>query len=183
MVEKVIIQKLKEGSREALGMLWQSHSKQVLNLAFRMMKNRDQAEDLLMDVFVQVPKAIQSFRGDSSLGTWLYKLTVNACLMKLRAQKRHHELEELNLENIMENALGKQESAEILKDYDPEMLQMGLNALPAETRSMLWLKDAEDMDVKDLADIYEMPVGTIKARLSRGRNFVKNFLKERKMYA
>lgn len=183
MVEKVIIQKLKEGSREALGLLWQEHSKHVLNLAFRMMKDRDQAEDLMMDVFVQVPKAIHSFRGDSALGTWLYKLTVNACLMKLRAQKRHHELEGENLENIVENALGKQETVEILKDYDPEMLQMGLNALPAETRSMLWLKDAEDLDIKDLAEIYDMPLGTVKARLSRGRNFVKNYLKERKVYA
>lgn len=183
MVDTIILQKLKAGSREALGLLWQDHSVNVLNLAYRMMKDRDQAEDILMDVFVHIPKAIQGFRGDSTISTWLYKLTVNTCLMKLRAQKRHSELEELNLENIVENALGKEESAAILKDYDPELLQMGLNALPAETRSMLWLKDAEDMDVKDLAVIYEMPVGTIKARLSRGRNFVKNFLKERKMYA
>ncbi|MCF0221043.1 MAG: sigma-70 family RNA polymerase sigma factor [Fibrobacter sp.] len=183
MVEKVIIQKIREGRREALALLWQDHSKHVLNLAFRMMKNRDQAEDLMMDVFVQVPKAIHSFRGDSTLGTWLYKLTVNACLMKLRAQKRHHELEEENLESIVENALGKDETAAVFKDYDPEMLQMGLNALPAETRSMLWLKDAEDLDIKDLAEIYDMPLGTIKARLSRGRNFVKNYLKERKIYA
>ena len=164
MDEKVILQHLLEGGREALSLLWQAHSTNVLNLAFRMLKDRDQAEDILMDVFVQVPKAIKGFRGQSALGTWLYRLTVNACLMKLRAEKRHRELEEDNLDTIVESALGKGDSAN----------------LNAENRSMLWLKDAEDLDVKDLAEIYKMPEGTVKARLSRARNFVRNYLKNRK---
>lgn len=209
MREKVILQNLKAGSREALGLLWQDHSSHVLNLAFRMMKDRDLAEDILMDVFVQVPKAVQSFRGESAVSTWLYKLTVNACLMKLRALKRHRELEEEHLELIVEEALGKggekshdepgkvtanvnlenspvNANAIVLHDaseYDPELLALGLNELPAESRSMLWLKDAEDLEVKDLMEIFKMPEGTIKARLSRARNFIRNYLKERKIYA
>ena len=101
MDEKVILQHLTEGSREALAIVWQEHSANVLNLAFRMLKDRDQAEDILMDVFVQVPKAVQGFRGQSALNTWLYRLTVNACLMKLRAQKRHRELEEEKIDTII----------------------------------------------------------------------------------
>ena len=180
MDEKVILQHLKGGSREALSLLWQAHSANVLNLAFRMMKDRDEAEDILMDVFVQAPKAVQGFRGESALGTWLYRLTVNACLMKLRAQKRHRELEEEKLDVIIEEVLEKEEKNET---FDAELLEKGLAELPAETRSMLWLKDAEDLDVKDLAEIYKMPEGTIKARLSRARHFVKNYLKERKNHA
>lgn len=178
MDEKVIFQHLREGSREALAMLWEAHSGHVLNLAFRMLKNRDEAEDVLMDIFVQVPKAIQGFRGQSAIATWLYRLTVNACLMKLRGDKRHRELEEEHLDVIVESALGKEESSD--ENFDPELLEMGLNALQAETRSMLWLKDAEDLDVKDLAEIYKMPEGTIKARLSRARTFVRNYLNERR---
>lgn len=178
MDEKVILQHLKGGSREALSLLWQAHSANVLNLAFRMMKDRDEAEDILMDVFVQAPKAVQGFRGESALGTWLYRLTVNACLMKLRAQKRHRELEEEKLDVIIEEVLGKDDAKN--EHFDAELLEMSLNALNAETRSMLWLKDAEDLDVKDLAEIYKMPEGTIKARLSRARHFVRDYLKERK---
>lgn len=181
MDEKVILQHLKGGSREALSLLWQAHSANVLNLAFRMMKDHDEAEDILMDVFVQAPKAVQGFRGESALGTWLYRLTVNACLMKLRAQKRHRELEEEKLDVIIEEVLGKDDAKN--EHFDAELLEMSLNALNAETRSMLWLKDAEDLDVKDLAEIYKMPEGTIKARLSRARHFVKNYLKERKNHA
>lgn len=189
MVESTIVKKLKDGSREALALLWQDHSKNVLNLAFRLMKDRDQAEDMLMDVFVQVPRAIQSFQGNSTLGTWLYRLTVNACLMKLRATKRHGELEEEHIDLIIEDALGKtddvldrniQNSAE---HYDPELLELGLNSLPAETRSMLWLKDGEDLDIRDLSEIYRIPEGTIKARLSRARHYIKDFIKERICHA
>ena len=178
MDEKVILQHLKEGSRDALALLWQAHSSNVLNLAFRMLKDRDQAEDILMDVFVQVPKTVQGFRGESALGTWLYRLTVNACLMKLRSQKRHRELEEEKLDVIVEEVIGKVDSQG--EDFDAELLEKGLAQLPAETRSMLWLKDAEDLDVKDLAEIYKMPEGTVKARLSRARHLVRDFLKERK---
>ena len=176
MNDKVILQHLMEGSREALAMLWQDQSENVLNLAFRMLKDRDQAEDILMDVFVQVPKAVQGFRGQAALNTWLYRLTVNACLMNLRAQKRHRELEEEKLGTIIEEAIGKPDPQD--ESFDAELLEKGLSQLPAETRSMLWLKDAEDLDVKDLADIYEMPEGTIKARLSRARHFVRDFVKE-----
>ena len=94
MDEKIILKSLKSGSREALAMLWQEQSGHVLNLAFKMLKDRNQAEDILMDIFVQVPTAIQKFRGESALSTWLYRLTVHACLMKLRKEKRHGELEE-----------------------------------------------------------------------------------------
>lgn len=181
MDEKVILQHLKGGSREALSLLWQAHSANVLNLAFRMMKDRDEAEDILMDIFVQIPKKIQGFQGQSALATWLYRLTVNACLMKLRAQKRHRELEEEHLDSIIEEALGKGDLKN--ENFDPELLEKGLAELPAESRSMLWLKDAEDLDVKDLAEIYKMPEGTIKAKLSRARHFVKNYLKERKNHA
>ena len=180
MNEIVVLNGLKDGSREALAMLWQEHSSHVLNLAFRMLKDRDQAEDILMDVFVQVPSAVQKFRGDSALGTWLYRLTVNACLMKLRAERRHAELEEQNWETIGKEALGADEKEQ---ELDVELLTMGLNELPAETRSMLWLKDAEGLDIKDLSEIYRMPDGTIKARLSRARHFVKDFLKRKQKNA
>ena len=177
MDERVILKMVQEGSREALGLLWKEHSSKVLNLAFRTLRDRDEAEDILMDVFVQVPSAIKSFKGQSAVSTWLYRLTVNACLMKLRAGKRHRELEEEHLDTIIEEALG---TGETTSDFHPTLLEKGLAQLNAETRSMLWLKDAEDLDVKDLAEIYKMPEGTVKARLSRARSFVRNYINERK---
>lgn len=176
MDEKVILNKICQGNREALGLLWQAHSRNVLNLAFRMLKDRDEAEDILMDIFYSVPEKIRGFRGDSLIGTWLFRLTVNACLMKLRAQKRHKELEEENIETITESALGNAE--ERMPSCNTALLEEALSHLPAKTRSMLWLKDAEDLSIKDLKDIYNEPEGTIKAKLSRARHLIVQFLKE-----
>jgi RNA polymerase sigma-70 factor (ECF subfamily) len=181
MDEKVIIKKIQQGSREALGMLWKSHSTNVLNLAFRMLKNRDEAEDVLMDIFVSVPGKIKNFRGESALNTWLFRLTVNECLMRLRSKKRHAELEGEHIELLTASAIGSKHEEQI--DYDPELLEFGLSKLSAETRSMLWLKDAEELGIKDLSEIYNMPEGTIKARLSRARTVVKNYLQENVNYA
>ena len=180
MDEKVIIKKIQQGSREALGMLWKSHSTNVLNLAFRMLKNRDEAEDVLMDIFVSVPGKIKNFRGESALNTWLFRLTVNECLMRLRSKKRHAELEGEHIELLTASAIGSKHEEQI--DYDPELLEFGLSKLSAETRSMLWLKDAEELGIKDLSEIYNMPEGTIKARLSRARTVVKNYLQENVNY-
>lgn len=173
MDERKVLDGLKKGDRSSLALLWETHSKNVLNLAFQMLKNHDEAEDILMDVFVSVPTRVQGFRGDSTFSTWLYRITVNACLMKLRAAKRHRELEELNHDLIVEENLSNVEPI----FADGEVLQKALAELPAETRSMLWLKDAEEMSIEDLVNIYGMPSGTIKARLSRARATVREFLK------
>lgn len=172
MNEAQLIQKLREGDRQALALLWQRHSQQVLNLAFRTLRDRDIAEDILMDVFVAVPNAIQQFHGRSSIGTWLYRMTYNACLMKIRADKLHRQLESDNLEQITSTIFGHETED---TSSDPELLEKGLAQLPPDTRAMLWLKDAEGLNLQELTEIFHMPDGTIKARLSRARHSILQF--------
>lgn len=160
-------------SRETLAALWHAESQKLLNLAYRMLKDIDDAEDILMDIFVALPFAYQNFRGDAAISSWLYRMTINACLMKIRKNKRHAELEELNFDFIQEKTIGTKEDTDNLK---PGILNDALNALPADTRSMIWLKDAEELSIDELADIFTMPTGTIKARLSRARAFIRNFI-------
>ena len=180
MDQKWLLNKPKQMSRETLAALWHTESQKLLNLAYRMLKNRDEAEDILMDVFVSVPTAIQTFRGEAAISSWLYRMTINACLMKIRKAKRHAELEEINFDYIQEQSIGTKEEKEDLK---PGILNDALNALPADTRSMIWLKDAENLSIEELVDIFSMPSGTIKARLSRARAFIRNFIQRSGEYA
>lgn len=179
MDENTLLKYLKADSREALAVLWERHSKNMLNLAFKMLKNATDAEDTLMDIFVQVPKAIKGFKGESALSTWLFRLTVNACLMKLRSNRRHSEIEEREFDYIAGETFGSYENSDSLaiQKSKAKLLENGLLMLPTATRSMLWLKDAEGLDIADLCEIYRMPEGTIKARLSRARRFVRDYLK------
>ena len=181
MNEKEIVKKLQKGNLDALKELWENYSSHVLNLSFRMLLDRDLAEDLLMDIFVQIPDAIQNFRGESSLSTWIYALTKNACLMKIRKEKVHLRIEKTQRNEIHESSFGESasESSRLAKDS----LFYGLSVLTQEQRSLLWLKDAEGFDLKTLSQIFQAPEGTLKARLSRSRTQVRDFLKQEKSYA
>ena len=95
MNENDLKRKLLKADADTLSVLWKAHSVSILNLAFRILQDRDAAEDVLMDLFVDLPKTIQSFRGEASFSTWFYRMTVNACLMRIRKSKRHSELEEI----------------------------------------------------------------------------------------
>lgn len=181
MNENEIIQKLQKGDLNAMKNVWDEHSKHMLNLAFRIVLDRDQAEDILMDVFVSIPDAIQKFRGESSLSTWLYMLTKNACLMKLRRDKVHLKIENDRHAEIEERVIGQSDKTEAL--LDKEALSYGLAILPPDQRSLLWLKDAEGLDIKTLSEIYNAPEGTLKARLSRARAQVRQVLEKETTYA
>lgn len=181
MSENEIIQRLRAGDTYALRELWNENSAHVLNLAYRILLDRDKAEDVLMDVFVEIPDAIRSFRGNSKISTWLYTLTKNACLMKIRKEKLHLRLETTRSAEIGEYALGKAENAETA--LDREALSYGLSILTPELRSLLWLKDAEGLDIRTLSEIFQAPEGTLKARLSRARTQVRAVLEKEMQYA
>lgn len=181
MSENEIIQRLRAGDLAALKELWKENSSHVLNLAFRILLDRDKAEDVLMDVFVEIPSAIRGFRGNSKLSTWIYMLTKNACLMKIRKERIHLKIETTRSAEIEETAFGKTESAET--SLDREALSYGLSILAPEIRSLLWLKDAEGLDIRTLSEIFNAPEGTIKARLSRARAQVRNVLEKEIHYA
>lgn len=181
MSENEIIQRLRAGDLAALKELWKENSSHVLNLAFRILLDRDRAEDVLMDVFVEIPNAIRGFRGNSKLSTWIYTLTKNACLMKIRKERIHLKIETTRSAEIEETAFGKTESVETT--LDREALSYGLSILAPEIRSLLWLKDAEGLDIRTLSEIFNAPEGTLKARLSRARAQVRNVLEKEIHYA
>ena len=110
-----------------------------------------------------------------------YMLTKNACLMKLRSDKVHLKIETDRHLEIEERAIGKSEKTETL--LDKEALSYGLSILTPDQRSLLWLKDAEGLDIKTLSEMYNAPEGTLKARLSRARTQVRQVLEKETTYA
>lgn len=101
--------------------------------------------------------------------------------MKLRKEKLHLKLETTRSAEIEESAFGKAENAEA--SLDREALSYGLSILTPEIRSLLWLKDAEGLDIPTLSEIFNAPEGTLKARLARARAQVRNILEKEIHYA
>jgi RNA polymerase sigma-70 factor (ECF subfamily) len=89
MSDVEIIELLKQGSEQAFKKLVETHQKLVVNTCFGMVHNREDAEDIAQDVFIEVYRNIQKFRADSKLSTWLYRIAVNRSLNHIRVQQCH----------------------------------------------------------------------------------------------
>jgi len=161
--------------------LWQTHSRRVLNLAYRILQDRDAAEDILMDVFATLPENLSQFRGDSAVSTWLFRMTTNACLMKIRSEKRRGELRDEHHPDICTNTLGTGGTGNT--QLEIRDLERALATLDPETRSLLWLKDAEGLEIKELSALFHAPEGTLKSRLSRARTSLRLQLQQEVPYA
>lgn len=154
---------------EGLQWIFENHSGRILNQCYRILLSREQAEDVVQDLFVRLPAIIGEFRGESALGTWLYRVAHNMCLNRLQQAKNRSKLE---WENAEELAPRQREASVEVND----LLSKALACLDPETRSMLWLKEGEGVPLKDLSVVFELPEGTLKSRLSRARDKVKEYL-------
>ncbi len=169
--EKKSIEQLREGKLEGLQWIYHTHSQRILNQCFRILLSREQAEDVLQDLFVKLPEIISEFRGESALGTWLYRVAHNMCLNRLQQAKNRNKLEWENAEDLAPHGLGASVETK-------DLLSKAMAMLDAETRSLLWLKEGEGVPLKELAEIFRMPEGTLKSRLSRARDRVKEYLEK-----
>ncbi len=156
------------GDHEAFNDIMLRHEDRVFSVCLRIMGNREQALDATQETFLTTFRKAGQFKGDSALGTWIYRIAVNTCYDQLRKQKRRR------TDPIPEHIDPADYSAEDAVDsaaLRPE-LQRALAALPPDFRSAVVLSDVEGMGLPDIAEVLEIPVGTVKSRVFRGRRLL-----------
>lgn len=171
--EKKILKDIIDGDINALESIYNNYSELVLNHCYKILLDREAAEDLMHDIFVEMPKLLKSFKFNSSFSTWLYRIIHNKSLMKLRQQKNRLRI---MVDNIIPFAKTYESPANNEKSNIGNSLNTALEQLDPTTRSMLWLKDAEELSIEELVDIFQQPAGTIKSKLSRARKKLKNII-------
>lgn len=169
--ERKSIERLRKGDLEGLSWIYETYSKRILNQCFRILLSQEQAEDMVQDLFVRLPDIIVEFRGESALGTWLYRVAHNMCLNRLQQSKNRNKLEWENAENLAPRSTDA--SVEL-----SDLLTKALAVLEPEARSLLWLKEGEGVPLKELSEILGLPEGTLKSRLSRARDRVREYLEK-----
>lgn len=169
--ERKSIEQLRAGRLEGLHWIYKTFSQRILNQCYRILLSREQAEDVLQDLFVKLPGIISEFRGESALGTWLYRVAHNMCLNRLQQARNRNKLEWENAEALAPRGSGS--SVEL-----SDLLAKALAVLEPETRSLLWLKEGEGVPLKELMEIFKLPEGTLKSKLSRARERVRDYLEK-----
>ena len=190
-LETKLIERLVARDERAFNELVRTYERRVFGLVLRMLNSRAEAEDLTQEVFVQVFKAIGTFRGESKLSTWIYRIAVNLCKNRAKYLRVRHTGEQEPLEELAERLpLSQARHANVAQIERPDEAMAGrqveaiVRAAIAEVdenfRECLILCDVEELSYEEIAEITELPVGTVKSRIFRARAQLRELV-ERKL--
>lgn len=178
---------LRAGEAAAYESLVRHHGPRLLAVARRLLRREEDAQDAVQDAFLAAFKAVAAFEGQSSLGTWLHRITVNAALMKLRAGRRRPELA---LEDLLPAFDELGEHVREVRDWsaqpdallDREALRRRVRAcidrLPERYRTVLVLREVEELSTAETAALLGVSEGAVKVRAHRARQALRTLLEE-----
>ena len=178
---------LQAGDERAYEQLIERFQMPVYNLAYRLLNDRADASDVLQEVFLKVFRNVESFRGESSLRTWLYRIAVNEAHNRRRWLFRHRR-GETGIEETWEDSESRErplaDSGETPFDFTMNreaevLLAEGLAAVNPVFRAALVLREVEDMSYEEIAAILDVSMGTVKSRIVRGREALRRYLSQR----
>ncbi len=184
MPEKMIIKRCKDGDHDAFNELFAEYETKVINIAYGMLSDRDDAHDAAQEVFIRVYRNISGFKENSSLSTWIYRITSNVCNDILRKRMKHSNTVSINVSNDDEEyELHIRDTAPLPDEYaehneTQRAVRKAISELSTEYREVITLCDVEDMSYDDIALILKCPVGTVKSRLNRARKALRKKLSE-----
>ncbi|HYF91736.1 MAG TPA: sigma-70 family RNA polymerase sigma factor [Symbiobacteriaceae bacterium] len=164
----------------ALEQLVDAYGDSILQLAYFYLKDRDLAEDIFQDVFTRVYLQLHTFRGESSVKTWIYRIAVNLCHDRLRSwnMRRVLLLGQDFLSNIPLLPTEVDAVEQVLANADRQQLLQKVMELPVEYREVVLLYYYEEMDTREVAEALRLSVGTVRSRLHRARARLKAMLTE-----
>jgi RNA polymerase sigma-70 factor, ECF subfamily len=181
--DAALIRRARAGDRQALDDLVRRHYRNVFNPASRLAHNYDDAQDIVTEAFIRVHNALPSFRGDANFTTWLYRIVKNVFLdeRKKRRVRSHSSLEEMvDLEDssvarqVEDPRPGPECAAE--RQERADVVQRAVMSLPETQRLMIGLYHFQHLSYEEIAEIIDLPIGTVKSRLNRARLALKNKL-------
>ena len=177
--EPEAIQRAKDGDASAFEYLYQVHSKRVFSICLRMLKNTSEAEDLTQQVFLGLFRKIGTFRGDSSLSTWLHRVTVNAVLMHLR-QRKTLETTTSNSGRSSDDGNDTRELAcgdnSMLMAIDRLNLNRAIRQLPATCKRLFLLHDVMGYRHGEIARFLGCSTASSKSQVHRARKRLRKLL-------
>jgi len=166
--ELALVERCRQGDLAAFEEVYRTHAGRLYSVAFRMLGNAADAEDLLQEIFLAAHRKLDSFRGESALGTWLYRLATNLCLDHLRskAARAGHLTDALDDEPAVADRSSRGLAERALARVD---LERALAQLPEGCRAAFVLHDVEGLEHREVAEVLGIAEGTSKSQVHKAR--------------
>ena len=156
----------------------EEYSDFVFNLTYRVLGNHADAEDAAQDAFLSAYRNFHRFRGESSVSTWLYRIAVNAALMRLRKDKNKKLLTQTGYEDVQLASPLEGPEKLLLNNELRERLEQGLDMLAANLKAPVVLRDVQGLSNEEAAAVLKISVSSLKSRLHRGRVLLRKHLED-----
>lgn len=183
--DKRLLDRLRRGEEAAFAELMRAHGGHLLAVARRMLRSDEDASDAVQEAFLSAFRALERFQGDSRLSTWLHRIVVNACLMKLRTRRRKPEesIDDL-LPGFLEDGHQahpatpwREDAGDALqRERERVVVREAIDRLPESHRTVLLLRDVEELDTDETARLLGLSTSAVKTRLHRARQALRTLL-------
>jgi len=180
-----LIKRAIDGDESAYKQLLENYRGAIYNLIYRMVHNREETEDLVQEAFMKAFKALPTFNEEYAFSTWLYKIAVNNCIDHMRKKR----LKTFSLNKPLQSKDGELDrefpdtsmspDKDILSDEKSRLIEAAIQELPENYKTAIILRHAEEKSYEEIAQILDIPLGTVKARIFRAREMLKKKLKGR----
>lgn len=181
--EEFLIQQVLKGNRKAFESLVNRYQRTVYHVIFKIVKEKEEAKDLMQETFLKAYSSISTYKSQYRFTTWLYRIAVNNAIDYLRKKK----IATLSLDQKIETKYGKLSFEPKDWTYNPERkllakkkrfsIEEAIEALPKKYREVISYRHKKEKSYQEIAEILGIPVGTVKARIFRGRELLKKKLK------
>lgn len=168
-----LITQAQHGDRQAFAELVYNHREGVINVAYRMCGDPELAEDIAQDAFIRAWQNLPKYQPKAPFKSWVYRIATNATLDALRSTKQTVDIDKLPLAT---SAIGPEKTIE--EKERAEMVKQAVQELPPASRKVLVLREYEQLSYQQIAQVLDIPVGTVMSRLNYARKAIKQSLKQ-----
>ncbi len=181
--DQILVERVQNGDKKAFDLLVIKYQSRIVKVITRYMRDPVEALDLAQEAFIKAYRALPNFRGDSAFYTWLYRIAINTAKNHIVAQGRRPPTDDIEASEaeyyegpsaLKDNASPE---SEILRDEIQQVIFSAIEALPADLRTAITLRELEDMSYEEIAETMECPIGTVRSRIFRAREAIDKKLK------
>ena len=175
--DSLLIQRILQGDSAAYEEIVRCYQLRLYNTMVHILGSREDAEDVVQESFVQAYLKLSTFQGNSAFYTWLYRISFNIAISHRRRRKKVHSIDQVR-EDIGSEPVDRAEGPAHRMEQQENVRQVhaALEKLSDEHKDVLVLRELEGMDYDHIADVLELPVGTVRSRLHRARTHLKECL-------
>lgn len=174
-----------KGNQDAYAWLMRKYKGPIRNLIFKMVNRKEEIDDLLQEVFIKAFNSLQNYNQEFAFSTWIYRIAINNTIDYLR--KKKIDAFSIDEENDDEESAGKFEladttyaaDAKIILEQRQQIINDAINSLPEKYKKIIELRHKEELSYEEIAEILNLPIGTVKAHLFRARELLNKYLKDK----